>query len=64
MNMQKNSINTAKNSSKESLTQPQGTQSDKNVAQDKKEAEFGGRKNGPEPTRYGDWELKGKCVDF
>tara|TARA_A100000164_G_C21709263_1_gene677390 strand:+ start:156 stop:338 length:183 start_codon:yes stop_codon:yes gene_type:complete len=29
-----------------------------------KEAEFGGRKNGPEPTRYGDWELKGKCVDF
>lgn len=26
--------------------------------------EFGGRKDGPEPTRYGDWELKGKCVDF
>jgi hypothetical protein len=25
--------------------------------------ETGGRK-GPEPTRYGDWELKGKCVDF
>ncbi|MFN3826542.1 MAG: DUF1674 domain-containing protein [Micavibrio sp.] len=19
---------------------------------------------GPEPTRYGDWELNGKCVDF
>lgn len=19
---------------------------------------------GPEPTRYGDWERKGKCVDF
>jgi len=19
---------------------------------------------GPEPTRYGDWEIKGKCVDF
>lgn len=26
-------------------------------------AEKGGRK-GPEPTRYGDWELNGKCVDF
>ena len=25
--------------------------------------EIGGRK-GPDPTRYGDWELKGKCVDF
>jgi hypothetical protein len=25
--------------------------------------EFGGRK-GPEPTRYGDWEVKGKAVDF
>lgn len=25
--------------------------------------EMGGR-NGPEPTRYGDWENNGKCVDF
>lgn len=25
--------------------------------------ENGGPK-GPEPTRYGDWERKGKCVDF
>jgi hypothetical protein len=25
--------------------------------------EIGGRK-GPEPTRYGDWENNGKCVDF
>jgi hypothetical protein len=28
---------------------------------DKKE--IGGPK-GPEPTRYGDWEKGGKCVDF
>ncbi|QQG36654.1 MAG: DUF1674 domain-containing protein [Micavibrio aeruginosavorus] len=28
-----------------------------------KEIEKGGRK-GLEPTRYGDWELNGKCVDF
>jgi hypothetical protein len=26
-------------------------------------AEFGGRK-GLEATRYNDWELNGKCVDF
>ena len=25
--------------------------------------EVGGR-NGPEPTRYGDWENNGRCVDF
>ncbi len=26
-------------------------------------AEIGGPR-GPEPTRYGDWERKGRCVDF
>jgi hypothetical protein len=25
--------------------------------------EVGGRE-GPEPTRYGDWELRGRCIDF
>ena len=25
--------------------------------------EIGGPK-GPEPTRYGDWERKGRCTDF
>ena len=25
--------------------------------------EIGGR-GGPEPTRYGDWEINGRCVDF
>jgi hypothetical protein len=25
--------------------------------------EIGGPK-GPEPTRYGDWEVKGRCTDF
>ena len=28
-----------------------------------KPREIGGRA-GPEPTRYGDWEVKGICVDF
>ena len=28
-----------------------------------KPGEIGGRK-GPEPTRYGDWEVDGRCTDF
>lgn len=28
-----------------------------------KAIEHGGP-SGPEPTRYGDWERKGRCVDF
>lgn len=28
-----------------------------------KPGEIGGPK-GPEPTRYGDWEFKGRCSDF
>jgi hypothetical protein len=27
------------------------------------EREIGGPK-GPEPTRYGDWEKNGRCIDF
>ncbi len=33
---------------------------DKPVAQPR---EIGGPK-GPEPTRYGDWEVNGRCTDF
>jgi hypothetical protein len=29
----------------------------------KPSGEVGGPK-GPEPTRYGDWEKKGRCIDF
>jgi hypothetical protein len=28
-----------------------------------KAREVGGRE-GPEPTRFGDWELRGRCIDF
>jgi hypothetical protein len=28
-----------------------------------KPREIGGPE-GPEPTRYGDWERKGRCIDF
>jgi Protein of unknown function (DUF1674) len=30
---------------------------------EKPPAEIGGRE-GPEPTRFGDWELRGRCIDF
>nr|WP_301334407.1 succinate dehydrogenase assembly factor 4 [Solimonas sp. SE-A11] len=26
--------------------------------------EVGGRSDGPDPTRYGDWEKNGRCIDF
>lgn len=32
-------------------------------AQERPPREIGGPK-GPEPTRYGDWEKKGRCIDF
>jgi hypothetical protein len=33
------------------------------VDKNKKPKEIGGRK-GPDPTRYGDWEKNGRCIDF
>ena len=26
--------------------------------------EIGGRRDGLDPTRYGDWEKAGRCIDF
>jgi hypothetical protein len=34
-----------------------------NKSADEKPAEFGGR-GGLDPTRYGDWEKNGRCIDF
>jgi hypothetical protein len=33
------------------------------AATSREAAEFGGPP-GPEPTRYGDWEKNGRCIDF
>ena len=33
------------------------------VEGDKPPREIGGR-SGPDPTRYGDWEKNGRCIDF
>ena len=35
----------------------------KKIIEKKKVKEIGGPK-GPEPTRYGDWEVKGRVSDF
>ena len=42
-----------------SLPEPKKPESDK----PSKPREIGGPK-GPEPTRYGDWEIGGRCIDF
>ena len=39
------------------------TVSPTDVSEQKIPAEVNGPK-GPEPTRYGDWEQKGRCTDF
>lgn len=33
------------------------------VVGESSEREIGGR-TGPDPTRYGDWEKDGRCIDF
>jgi hypothetical protein len=42
-------------------SQPESDSSDS--AETDASAEVGGP-GGPEPTRYGDWERKGRCIDF
>ena len=50
---------TTKSSHKEaSKPQPESSEVTQRVK------EFGGRKEGLEPTRYGDWEKNGRCIDF
>ena len=36
---------------------------DSPVPAPKRAPEIGGR-DGPDPTRYGDWEKNGRCIDF
>jgi len=37
---------------------------EKKTENPKKPAQEIGGPEGPEPTRYGDWERNGRCVDF
>jgi hypothetical protein len=47
----------------ESQKQSQDEEKLPSTEKEGKDEEIGGRK-GPEPTRYGDWEKGGRCVDF
>jgi len=51
------------NNKMQSPETPSLPEKEQKKAAPKQPEEIGGRK-GPEPTRFGDWELKGKCVDF
>jgi hypothetical protein len=42
---------------------PATPSTDAQRAADKPPVEIGGRE-GPEPTRFGDWEFRGRCIDF
>jgi hypothetical protein len=44
-------------------SEPGGTPPVAATAAGSKPQEIGGRE-GPEPTRFGDWELRGRCIDF
>jgi hypothetical protein len=44
-------------------TPEQGERPAATPAGSSKSSEVGGRE-GPEPTRFGDWELRGRCIDF
>jgi Protein of unknown function (DUF1674) len=53
----------------EGMSEPRGTEKTTDSASTERPApqpvpkEIGGPK-GPEPTRYGDWEVNGRCTDF
>lgn len=40
-----------------------GEDARKDAGTSERPREIGGRK-GPEPTRFGDWEKNGRCIDF
>ncbi|MFY2764771.1 DUF1674 domain-containing protein [Arenimonas sp. MALMAid1274] len=44
-------------------TEPASLPPDASPAPAAAPVEIGGR-NGPDPTRYGDWEKNGRCIDF
>jgi hypothetical protein len=52
-------------SKKESTGEAGPTDDDRAIADtpEQQPEEYGGPK-GKEPTRYGDWEKKGRCIDF
>jgi len=48
---------------KPAAPEPQARETGPQPVQSPRHKEINGPK-GPEPTRYGDWEKKGRCIDF
>jgi len=64
--MQNDSVTTGANN--DSHAQPSETGTGEEAGGDEmrsaeRQPEIGGR-DGPEPTRFGDWEKNGRCIDF
>lgn len=49
--------------SKEMKEQDSADEPTKDIYSKRPQVEIGGR-DGPDPTRYGDWEKNGRCIDF
>jgi hypothetical protein len=47
----------------ETTQPPVPEQTEQSVPETIPATEYGGRE-GPDPTRYGDWEKNGRCIDF
>lgn len=45
-------------------TRPSGPKPVSSQAPEQLKPEETGGPKGPEPTRYGDWEKNGRCIDF
>jgi hypothetical protein len=56
----KSGADTQSNSAKDKIVSENDTPVERQLEQ---QLETGGP-SGPEPTRYGDWERKGRCIDF
>jgi|GEM_PF-1067031 len=50
--------------SRRALSEADARKSDSKAKAEKSAKEIGGRKEGNDPTRYGDWEFKGRAIDF
>lgn len=60
----KNNIQVAIQSSKNPSTNNSSNTDKKRKSTTQQPKEYGGRKDGLDPTRYGDWEKNGRCIDF
>ncbi len=47
----------------ETTQAPAPDETERSVPETTPAPEIGGRE-GPDPTRYGDWEKNGRCIDF